>query len=131
MKKIVIFLSFLYSFIFADIDFEKSQLSELKKVAMEDHRKLFIFISSNNCKYCSKQKELILSDESIFYKIYKYDAFHINKDIEFESTIDVPVTPAIIIFNEKNEELVRYYGYQDRDSMNQLLDEYINNKLEE
>ncbi|HIP34026.1 MAG TPA: thioredoxin family protein [Bacteroidia bacterium] len=123
--RILFYMLLISTSVFSKVDFNFSQLEELREVSVNPHGNLLVFISSNGCKYCARQKKLILSNDDILNKVNLYSAFHINKDVENHETIDVPMTPAIIIFDSDNVELVRYYGLQNETEMNQLLDEYI------
>ncbi len=131
MKYLFIFISFNFILFGAQVDesrngikFEKNYKSALKK-AKEENKKVFIFISTSDCKFCDKLEKTTFADVKIYKRINKeYVSVHVTKDVDnYPSKLKAPATP-MTYFLDNDEKVIDYsLGYWDSNDFKFTLDD--------
>lgn len=131
IKSLFVFISLNFILFGAQVDeprdgikFEKDYKSALKK-AKEENKRIFIFISTPDCKFCDKLEKTTFADAKIYERINKeYVSVHVTKDVDsYPSKVKASATPMTYFLNN-DEKIIDYsLGYWDSSDFKFTLDD--------
>lgn len=112
------------------IEVEEPLLNELERLNLQKkighNKNLFVLITSFNCKFCEKQKEVIDTNKSIQDRLsLEFDNFFElnNQELDLPEELYTFATPSILILNSDDEVILKRVGYQDNAEFVELLNE--------
>jgi thioredoxin-related protein len=113
MRKLIVILLLLGSFIFAnELKWEKDIPTAFSK-AIKENKTVMVFASSNHCQWCKKMTKHTLLDDKIFKKLENYILVKTLKDSKEAQKYlpEVQYVPTIFFYSPKKELYERVTGY--------------------
>jgi len=124
IKKIIILSMLSLSLLGAEIKWSEDYETALVE-AKEQHKDLYIFISSTSCPWCAKFEREVLTDAKVIKALEKdYIVVHLMKEMD-----DIPegysarVIPRHYFADNKGKSFYTFAGYYDATDFLDTLDE--------
>ena len=125
MKSILIVLVFMGSLFASSIDWPSDYEKALKQAKVEN-KKVYLFITSDYCKWCREFEDTTLKDKEVLKKLKKdYILLHLSQE---RHTVEkrfqkLSFVPKHFFLDTEGEILYEDYGYRTEDYFTKLLEE--------
>lgn len=125
MKIIFIAIMMISSLFASNIDWPSNYDEALKK-AKQENKKVYLFITSDSCKWCREFEDTTLQNKEIMKKLNdNYVLLHLSKE---RHTIDdrfnhMTFVPKHFFLKADGEKIYEDYGYRTEEYFENLLDE--------
>lgn len=123
LKKIVLLLALMTSFVFAKLDFGTDYQAALTTAQNED-KKILLMLSKKECPACWWMKNVAFKDEALAERI-KDNFVTVIIDVEKQEipmNLDYIGTPTFYFLDKKQDQLSRIDGARNVKQFNERLD---------
>ena len=80
MKHLLVTLSFVIGLFGSDLGWSSKYEQSLEK-AKQEHKLVYVFITSDSCKWCRKFENTTLQDKTILQRLYsEFEVVHLSRD---------------------------------------------------
>ena len=116
---VLLLVSSLFSFEWSD-DYDGAF-----EIAKKEHKNVYVMVGTANCPYCTKMKEITLSDEEVINKLKKdYVYIYLSRDIDdIPNQFAMPFSPAHYFLDENKEIIYSTAGYKNKKTFFKILKE--------
>jgi thioredoxin-related protein len=124
MKNILMPLLFSLTLFGSQIEWQKDYESALAH-AKESNKRLFVFMSAKECKFCKKLEETTVKDPEIVAKINKeYVSLYLDKDTDtYPSHLRTEAVPKLYFLDKEGVIVDDSLGYWDSSDFAFTLDD--------
>lgn len=123
MKNIFVIIAFLFGFLEASqIEWHKSY-QEAQERSMQDQKIIMLFITADDCKYCTKLKDETFKDLDIIKRITEgYHSIEVSKDLDnYPKKFTAKGVPTIYFLTPQQEVIDYTLGYYNAEEFGYIL----------
>lgn len=123
MKVIFSLLVLIGTLLAAELDWPADYKQALK-TAQKEHKKVYLFITSDNCRWCRKFERTTLKNEPILDRLNKnYVLLHMSRDRDdVPSKFKTSPIPRHYFLTSKGDIIYDTLGHRDEEMFNAILD---------
>ena len=94
------------------------------KIAQEQNKRIYMFIVSEDCRWCKKFERTTLENEKLLQRLSKqYVLLHLSRDLDdIPSKFKTTPVPRHYFLSSDGEVIFPVVGYRDVETFNNFLD---------
>jgi len=121
--KYLISMLLLATTLFASVDWQTNYHTALK-IAQDEHKRVYMLVVSDNCRWCNKFERTTLKDKKILQRLNeKYVLLHLSRDTDYiPNKFKTAPVPRHFFLTSRGEEVFPVIGYRDVEMFNDFLD---------